>query len=206
MGRAWNCDWHTELVFSLTRPTAAVIEQKIEAARSLPLDVVPLLSVNGWLPSGRLPLRFAHDRSRSFLGEGEAKFSAAKRALARWVPFDLGWVRVTNTNASVVPGQVVAVEAHTLGLWTINLSRITETIDTAQRFGFIYATTAMHVEQGEERFLLEFDGRTGEVWYDIEAISRPRSTLARLGFPFTRAFQHRFARDSHRRMKTEILA
>ncbi len=119
--------------------------------------------------------------------------------------FDLGWVRVANLNALVAPGQIVAVEAHTLGLWSLNLSRITETISTANRFGFVYATTEMHVEQGEERFLLEFDAETGDVWYELEAVSRPRHALARLGLPVSRAFQHRFARGSHRRMREEVL-
>ncbi len=120
--------------------------------------------------------------------------------------FDLGWVRVANPNASIAPEQIVAVEAHSLGLWTLNLSRITETVDTPTRFGFLYATTEMHVEQGEERFLLELDAATGKVCYDLEAVSRARDPLARLGFPVTRAFQHRFARDSHRRMWEEVVA
>jgi len=95
-----------------------------------------------------------------------------------------------------------------MGLWTLNLSRITQTIDTETHFGFVYSTTQMHVEQGDERFLVERDPATGDVWYELEAVSRPRHPLARLAYPVTRAFQRRFARDSHRRMrkatKTEI--
>lgn len=183
-----------------------MIEQKIEAARSLALDVVLLLSLKERTQSHRVPNGFAHDHSRSRLGQDEPTFSSAKLAFERWVPLDLDWVSVVNSKASVVPGQIVAVQAQTLGLWTLNLSRITETVDTESRFGFIYATTAMHVEFGEERFLLEFDEETGSVWYEIEAVSRPRSLLARLGFPFTRAFQHRLARDSHRRMGDTVAA
>ena len=81
-----------------------------------------------------------------------------------------------------------------------------ETVDTATRFGLLYATTPLHVEQGAERFLLEFDPATGEVHYLLEAISRPRHLLARLGWPISRAFQHRFARHSHRRMREEAAA
>jgi uncharacterized protein (UPF0548 family) len=61
----------------------------------------------------------------------------------------------------------------------------------------------MHVEQGAERFLLEFDATTGDVHYVLEAISRPRHLFARLGLPISRAFQHQFARESHRRMREE---
>jgi uncharacterized protein (UPF0548 family) len=62
----------------------------------------------------------------------------------------------------------------------------------------------MHVEQGEERFLLRFDTVTEEVWYELEALSRPRNWMAKVGYPVTRAFQHRFARDSHRRMQAAV--
>jgi len=120
--------------------------------------------------------------------------------------FDLGWARVANPGAAIEPGQIIAMEAHTLGLWTLNLSRIIETVDTVTRFGFLYATTPMHVEQGAERFLLEFDPTTGDVHYLLEAISRPRHLFARLGWPLSRTFQHQFVRESHRRMSKEASA
>lgn len=119
--------------------------------------------------------------------------------------FDLGWVRVANPEARILLGQLVAVEAKSLGLSTVNVSRILEVVDTPKHFGFVYATTELHLEEGEERFLLEFDRSSGDVTYKLEAVSRPRSSLARLGWPVTRMFQHRFARDSHRRMRDAIL-
>jgi uncharacterized protein (UPF0548 family) len=177
----------------------------LEASATLPASALPLLSMeNGLLPGTPLPFGFAHDRTRSRIGQGQTSFTAAKKAFASWSMFDLGWVRVANLDAAIAPGQIVAVEAHTLKLWTLNLSRITQAVDTATRFGFIYATTALHVEEGEERFLLEFDPKTGEVAYDLEAVSRPRTTLARLGLPVTRSLQHRFARESHRKLREEV--
>ena len=154
--------------------------------------------------SGQLPLLFARDVSISIAGQGESAFAAARQAFRQWIMFDLGWVRVANPDARISPGQLVAVEVFTLGLWTLNLSRIVDVIDGPREFGFIYATTEMHVEEGEERFLLEFDPESGTVKYKLEAVSRPRSNLARLGFPITRMFQRRFARDSHLRMKTVL--
>jgi len=192
------------VVFSLTRPTPEAIERQIAAAGHLPSSVAPLLSLESGLGDVRLPLGFAHDRLRTCLGQGQSVFLVAKRAFERWTMFDLGWVRVANAPALIAIEQIVAVEVHTIGLWTLNLSRITAAVDTPGRFGFVYATTAMHVEQGEERFLLEYDSATSSVWYDLEAVSRPRHPLTRLGFPVTRAFQHRFARDSHERMREEI--
>jgi len=182
------------------------MEREIAAANHLQADFRGILGWPSGISAGGLDSGMAHDCSRTRLGSGEAQFSAAKRAFERWVMFDLGWVRVANPSAAIHVDQVVAVEAHTLGLWTVNLSRIVKVVDSATVFGFIYATTSLHVEQGEERFLLEFDRETGDVWYELEAGSRPRAALARLGFPFTRAFQKRFARESHERMRRETTA
>lgn len=118
--------------------------------------------------------------------------------------FDLGWVRVVNSTAPIACGELVAVEVHSLGLWTLNLSRIVETVDSETQFGYVYATTLHHVEQGEERFLLRLDPETGEVSYELEAVSRPRHILAKIAYPITRHFQHKFARDSHRRMQQAV--
>ena len=118
--------------------------------------------------------------------------------------FDLGWVRVVNAAAPIECGQIVAVEVHALGLWSANLSQILETVDSETQFGFLYSTASHHVEQGEETFLLRFDPATGEVSYELEAVSRPRHFLARAAYPMTRRFQHKFARDSHRRMRQAV--
>lgn len=194
-------------MFTLATPTADAIQRQIIRAAGLPAGTPRLLSLSdGILAGAQLPFGFARDISRSHLGVGAAAFAAARTAFTRWVTFDIGWVRVANPEAPIAADQVVAVEAHTLGLWTLNLSRIVETIDSPTRFGFLYATTAMHVEEGEERFVVELDPANGDVWYEVEAISRPRTLLARIGLPITRAFQHRFAWDSHRRMREAVLA
>lgn len=130
----------------------------------------------------------------------------AREAFQRWEQFDLGWVLVVNPTARIALGQMVAVEAHTACLWSINLSRIVEIVDRPTRFGFMYATTALHVEEGQERFVIDFDPESGSVSYLIEAVSRPRHILARIGYPFSRAMQHRFARDSHARISHCISA
>jgi uncharacterized protein (UPF0548 family) len=147
---------------------------------------------------------FAHDQSRSSLGFGDEVFASAKRAFVNWKMFDLGWVRVVNAAAPIECGQIIAVEVHSLGLWSGNLSRILETADSETQFGFLYSTTNQHVEQGEETFILRRNPETAEVSYELEAVSRPRHFLARLGFPMSRFFQHRFARDSHRRMREAV--
>ena len=194
-------------MFSLTRPTPAAIEYRVSVAADLPLTAPPVLSVSHSRgPGTGLPFGFAYDFRRSRIGSGPEAFEAAKLAFGRWAPFDLGWARVANPDARVVASQVIAVEIRTLGLWTLNLSRIREVADTATSFGFVYVTTTAHVERGEERFFIDFDPASGDVSYELEAFSRPRHPIAILGFPLSRTLQHRFARESHRRMRNAVVA
>lgn len=194
-------------MFTLSQLPAAAIAQRVAAAAKLPSNSPPGLSLaNGLDPSALLPFGFVHDHSRSCIGHGEPAFNAAKQAFRQWAMFNHGWTRVANPTAHIEIGQIIAMEAHTLALWTVNMSRIVETVDTATRFGFLYATTPMHVEQGAERFLLEFDPVSGNVHYVLEAISRPRHLFARLGLPLSRHFQHQFVRESHSRMRQEAVA
>jgi uncharacterized protein (UPF0548 family) len=191
-------------MFRFTRPAIAEIEGRIAAAHAGPPFKSSYLLMEGGWKVEKIPFGFAHDKTRSRLGSGERTFASAKRAFEKWVQFDLGWVRVANPSATMTVGEIIAVETESLGLWALNLSRIVESIDSENLFGFIYSTTALHIEEGEERFLLRFDDATGDTWYELEAVSRPRSKLARIGYPITRAFQHKFARDSHLRMANEV--
>ena len=190
----------TEEVFRLFRPNDEDNRKLLASAREAPLASPHLLTLADGI-AGSLAQGFVHDLSRSQIGQGVQAFEAARDAFRRWEQFDLGWVRVANADGVILTGQLVAVEAHTAGLWSVNVSRITEAVDQPTRFGFLYTTTALHVEEGQERFVIEFDPESESVTYLIEAVSRPRHPLTRLGYPFARAMQHRFARDSHARMQ-----
>ena len=186
-------------MFSLTKPARDNVELKIAAASRLALMRPEFLDVTAGL-TGDVPAGFAHDYSRTQLGQGRQAFDLAILALENWKQFDLGWVHAADPQAKISPGQVVAMLAHTLGLWTTSLSQVVQVEHTSRFFGFLYKTTADHVEEGEERFVLTF-AEDETVWYEIEAISRPRHLLARIAKPIARMFQHRFVRDSHRLMR-----
>jgi uncharacterized protein (UPF0548 family) len=194
-----------ETMFRLFKASEKHKQQLLEAATATPVSSPHLLTlaegINDTIPNG-----FVHDFSHSDIGRGQHAFDTARNAFLHWRQFDLGWVQVVNPSAPITRQQLVGVEAHTAFLWSLNLSRVVETVDSPTRFGFVYATTALHVEEGEERFVIEYDQDTESVSYLIEAVSRPRDPLARLGYVFARAMQHKFARDSHARMKLEVLA
>jgi uncharacterized protein (UPF0548 family) len=78
----------------------------------------------------------------------------------------------------------------------LNAARIVYVIDEPDQFGFAYGTLAEHGESGEERFSVEFDRKTGDVTYDLYAFSRPNHILAKIGYPFSRMLQKRFAAES----------
>jgi uncharacterized protein (UPF0548 family) len=145
------------------------------------------------------PAGYVVDRTRTKLGEGAGAFAAAQAALRRWEHYRLGWVETWPPETPIQAGQVVAVIARLFGLWWLNSCRIVYVVDepgAVQRFGFAYGTLPEHPESGKERFTVEWHQADDTVWYDILAFSRPQQLLVRLGYPFARRLQHRFARDS----------
>ena len=181
-------------MLSLRRPTAATVRTFLAAQARLDLTY-PAVGATATTP----PAQYVVDHTRCMLGEGKPAFSAATAALERWDHFRLGWVEACPTDIPIKEGQVVAVLARNLGLWWLNACRIVYVVDedgSERRFGFAYGTLPEHAESREERFLIEWDRATGSVWYDILAFSRPRHLLARLGYPWSRRLQRRFARDS----------
>ena len=191
-------------MFRLTRTKSQERTDLLAAAREASLTSPHLLTLKDG-PVGTLPRGFAHDRSYSSIGQGAQAFATAREVFRRWEQFNLGWVQVASPVPNIVPGELVAVEAHTAYLWSMNINRILEVVDSPTQFGFLYATTTLHVEEGQERFVIEFDTASESVFYLIEAISRPRHILARIGYPFSRAMQRRFGRDSHMRMRSCLL-
>jgi uncharacterized protein (UPF0548 family) len=153
------------------------------------------------------PAGYVVDHTRIKLGEGAGTFAAAKFALGRWEHFRLGWVETWAQDGPIQADQVVAVIARLLGLWSVNVCRIVYVVDEkgpVERYGFAYGTLPQHAESGEERFTVERHEADDAVWYDILAFSRPRQLLARLGYPFARWLQKRFARDSAAAMRRAV--
>ena len=181
-------------MLSLRKPTVQTIRQFVDDQRCSDFSYTSVGASATEPPPG-----FVVDHTRVKLGSGEEAFLSARTALENWKQFQLGWVEACPTDTLIQTGEVVAVLAHVIGLWWLNAARIVYVIDEdgpVRRFGFAYGTLADHVESGEERFLIEWNQADNSVWYDILAFSRPRHVLARLGYPFVRMTQRRFARSS----------
>lgn len=116
------------------------------------------------------------------------------------------WLELCWPDTPNEPGATVAVVVSHLGFWSMNACRIVYVIDEPgppERYGFAYGTLPDHMERGEERFTVEFHTDDQSVWYDVYALSRP-SALARMAYPFARALQKRFARDSKAAMQKAV--
>ena len=119
----------------------------------------------------------------------------------------MGWIEIAPKDAPIAEGSCVAIIVRHFGFWSLNASRIVYVIEkhgALERFGFAYGTLPGHVEQGEERFSVEYHPDDNSVWYDLFAFSRPRHILARLGYPMSRQLQKRFARDSLKAMRRAV--
>jgi uncharacterized protein (UPF0548 family) len=183
-------------------PSIEVVRTFISSQRDLAFTYPDV----GGTHSESAPPGFTVDHNRAKIGAGEAVFEQAVTALKNWRHFELGWVGIVPAGSALEVGAVVAVRAHTFGLWSLNAARVVYLIDEAaplKRFGFAYGTLPDHVECGEERFSLE-QQTDGSVYYDIFAFSRPRHPLARLGSILTRRLQHQFARDSIAAMRRAV--
>ena len=176
-------------MFLLRHPTPLDVEAFLRASRDLPLSYAPIGL------AARTPAGFSVDERVAIVGSGEPAYNRAAAALASWRHFELGWLTVFPAGASTEPDTVVAVCVHHVGFWSLNGCRIVSSIREARASGFVYGTLTNHAECGEEIFKVELRD-DGAVAYTIRAVSRPRAALARIGYPFTRALQARFRRDS----------
>ncbi len=180
-------------MFLARRPSQQEIEKFISQSRDLPLSYHPI-GIASESPRG-----FNVDVGSAVIGHGEQAFERAKVALSEWRHFDLGWVELFPRGAAIEPGSVVAVLVHHLGFWSINGCRVVYTLGdgrTGSSFGFAYGTLTNHAELGEEIFEVSLLPDSEEVVYRIRAVSKPRATMARIGYPFTRMLQARFRRGS----------
>jgi uncharacterized protein (UPF0548 family) len=180
-------------MFLRARPSQPKVEDFLAQSRQLPLSYQPV-GIAGLAQS-----EFRIDEARCTLGHGARVFTSAKAGLLSWRQFDLGWVDLFPRGAPIEVGTVVAVMVNHLGFWSLNGCRIVYLIgdrESATQFGFAYGTLTNHAERGEEIFEVSIDPASQEVSYRIRAASKPRATLARAGYPLTRALQARFRRDS----------
>ena len=183
-------------MFLARAPATETIHRLIAAQQKLPFSYAEVGATRGQLPAG-----YTVDHNRTQLGHGAETYARAVAALRDWKQFDLGWTSIVPRQTPIQEGQVVAVQARTFAVWSLNFCRLVYVVREERKFGFAYGTLAEHAERGEERFLIEWSPSDDSVWYDILAFSQPKHLLVRAGRPLARMLQKRFARDSLNAMR-----
>jgi uncharacterized protein (UPF0548 family) len=179
---------------SFCKPSAVVVKEFLKAQAKGEFTYSPVGATAGARPAG-----YRLNQTRVKLGTGAQVFDRAKAALARWEQFRIGWAEVQPAEQPIVPGAVVAVIARRLGVWWLNACRVVYVVEETgpvEKSGFAYGTLPDHAGSGEERFLIEWDRASDEVWYEVLAYSRPHWFLARIGYPYMRWSQQLFGRRS----------
>ena len=188
-------------MFLTHRPSQRELQEFLDQSRELPLSYEPVgIARNS-------PAGFNADLSSAVIGHGRSTFESAKIALAGWRHYEMGWVELLPAGAAIEPDTNVAVLVRHLGFWSLNGCRVVYGIGDRQSeesFGFAYGTLTNHAELGEEIFEVRLDPESQEVIYRIQAVSKPRAPIARVGYPIARYFQARFRRDSTQALRRAI--
>jgi uncharacterized protein (UPF0548 family) len=165
-------------VVRLGRPDPARLAAVLDAVRGAPLTYSTLDGLHHAEWNGLL----------------DGSFEDARAALRRWAAHRGAGFTVVPDDAPVSVGTEVAIGAPFGALaHAVATCRILTVWDEPDRFGFSYGTLPAHPETGEEHFVVERAG--GAVRFRVEAWSRPKELLARLGGPISTWLQDRAGRS-----------
>jgi uncharacterized protein (UPF0548 family) len=181
--------------FHWRKPTADEIAHFRARNEHVPFSYTALGQSSSGHPAG-----YTLDHNRVMLGRGEEIWKRACAALENWRMFPRVWTAIEPATEPIRVGTTFAMLAHAFGVWWMSACRIVyrvdeTTADGRKYFGFAYGTLPAHVEEGEERFLIEMLA-DGSVWYDLRAFSRPRFWPVKMMRPLARRLQKRFVRES----------
>ena len=182
-------------MFLVSAPSHEQIDRFLSQARKLDFSYCEI----GATSNSDIPAAYVVDHNRVRLGTGLQTWDRAVEAIRQWKMFEMDWLRLYWPTAPIVVGQDVAVLARYLNCHWLNGARIVYVVDEdgpIRRFGFAYGTLSDHAESGEERFSIEWHRQSDEVWYDILAFSRPNQFWSKIGYPFARRLQKKFAAES----------
>ena len=181
---------------TLQKPDRARLERFVRAQRTLPVTY-PVQSNNLTPTPG-----FRHTKVLDPLGSGREVFERAVAGLQTWAVYP-AWMTLYPHHAPIREGEVVVLVAGIAPAWTLSAVRIVTVFQTPRQFSFTLGTLPQHAVTGAERFSVVW-ADDDSVWYRLEAVSRPRHPLTKLGAPVLRLVQARFAVDSVRSLRDFI--
>ena len=194
---------------SIFEPSTQRIRKFVRTQRNLDFNYGPIAATRDLEidADGSVVGDFNVDAVRAVIGRGADDYQRAVGALRDWKMFDLGWVQLCWPDTRICAGSSVAVLAHIARGWVLNASRIVYVIEDSgeiERYGFAYGTLPGHILRGEEKFVVSWNRQSGEVAFELIAISRPNQIISWLSYPLIRTLQRRFRREAVRAMKRSV--
>lgn len=186
-------------------------KQQLEDFHKSQTRLLPNLDEVGLTRDGGAPQSGGYncDEAKQVLGTGEKVFDFLVRRIKEWEHFDIWWLFVYPDKPEMEEGTTLVVSANHGPLWSLNACKIVYVIDEEtsahKRFGYGYATLQGHSEQGEERFLLEWNKSDDKVIYLINAYSRSNHPLVSMLYPIARFFQNKFRSDSIKTLQRHLV-
>ena len=189
-----------QFMFLIGKPSGEEINDFITAQSDLAFSYPEV----GQTKTHAAPKGYPINHLRKNLGKGEETYQKAVEALRSWQMYSTDWTELHPKNAPIEKDRIVVMLVNHLGFWSLNPCRIVYSIDEESahfsRNAFAVGTLPAHSEAGEERFTVEWNRQTDEVYYELYAFARAHNWLAKIGFPFVPLFQKRFATDSYKAM------
>ncbi len=174
-------------MFSLIRPTPGRLARFISEQSALSLTY-PERGASLAAPPA-MPAGYRHDSWTADLGSFSPELAdRAGQALLSWQA-QRGAGLVIEPDAAVRDGATFAIVIRLPIGFVTAAGRVVRVLDEPDRRGFAYGTLPGHPERGEEAFVLAREG--DRLVLTVQAFSRPRHPLARLGGPVTRALQRK---------------
>ncbi len=154
-------------------PTESDLAALLRGAQSDELTYGPTgCSLGGPTPPG------LDRRTWSTSLDGVDAFARARAAIHDWT-VHRGAGLVLEADGPIAIGTNIAFSAPLPIGFVDGTCRIVAVVDTPERFGFAYGTLAVHPERGEESFVVARD-ESGTIRFNVEGVSRPNQTIARL--------------------------
>ena len=179
----------------LSSPSESAIREYLEQQKSVEFSY---RSIGVTRNSASCP-GFTIDDHRRQIGVGEQCFQKARDFIRHGHHLKLGWLTPFCFETPLYEGQTIGLVVRCLGIRVLASCRVVYLLEEAGeicRSGFAYGTLDGHPECGEERFQVVWDRESDDVWFEIAAFSQPNLWYSRLGYPFVRYMQFRFATDS----------
>lgn len=191
-------------MFLIAEPNNQTVEEFLCSQRNEPFSYTEV----GATRNAAATCNYNVDHNRVRLGTGRDVFERSIEAVQSWKMFDLTWTKINRKNTPIEMGETVAILINHFGFWSLNAARIVyvfEELGAVEKYGFAYGTLTEHGERGEERFSVEYHEADETVWYDLYAFSQPNNFWAKIGYPFSRYLQKRFAIESKAAMRRAVL-